>query len=136
MGGARTPIDQGHLPTDPGPHWTVIPFNGMPVPDYLQSLDFFVYYHSDDLVEAFGMSILEAINQGAVAVLPPHFEPIFKDAAVYAKPKDVIPTVLELLTEAENYAAQQQRGFDFIKTECTPSAYMRRLDLLRSSEEV
>ena len=44
MGGARTPIDQGHLPTDPGPHWTVIPFNGMPVTDYLQSLDFFVYY--------------------------------------------------------------------------------------------
>lgn len=135
MGGARTPIDQGHLPTDPGPHWTVIPFNGMPVPDYLQSLDFFVYYHSDDLVEAFGMSILEAINQGAVAVLPPHFEPIFKDAAVYAKPKDVIPTVLELWTEAENYAAQQQRGFDFISNECTPSAYMRRLELLRSSEE-
>ena len=135
MGGAKTPVEQGHLPAEPGEHWTVIPFNGMPVPEYLQSLDFFVYYHSDGLVEAFGMSILEAINQGAVAVLPPHFKPIFKDAAVYAKPKDVIPTVLELWEDAENYAAQQQRGFDFISNECTPSAYMRRLELLRSSEK-
>lgn len=75
------------------------------------------------------MSILEAINQGAVAVLPPHFEPIFKDAAVYAKPKDVIPTVLDLW-DPEKYSAQQRRGFEFVREECTPEAYMQRLGRL------
>lgn len=129
MGGAKTPVTQGHLPEEPGEHWTIIPFNGMPVSTYLGSIDFFVYYHGDGLVEAFGMSILEAINHGAVAVLPPHFEPVFRDAAVYAQPEDVQETI-HSLWEPNAYRSQQQRGFEFICRECTPAAYIRRLNQL------
>lgn len=129
MGGAKTPFAQGHLPEDPGAHWEVIPFNGMPVEEYLRSIDFFVYYHSDGLVEAFGMSILEAINQGTVAILPPHFEPVFGKAAVYAKPGEVQDTIRSLWDE-DAYANQRERGFDFIRRECTPEAFVLRLSRL------
>lgn len=126
MGGAKTPVAQGHLPVEPGKHWEVVPFNGMPVDKYLRSIDFFVYYHSDGLVEAFGMSILEAINQGAVAVLPPHFEPVFKEAAVYAEPAEVQATIRKLW-DVHAYSQQRERGFNFIRRECTPEAFMERL---------
>jgi glycosyltransferase involved in cell wall biosynthesis len=47
-------------------------------------------------VEAFGRNILEAMASGLPAILPPHFRPLFGDAAVYAEPVEV-PSVLRRL---------------------------------------
>lgn len=129
LGGAGTPIRAGWLPEELPDSWTVYPFNGIGVSDYLRSLDFFVYYHNDDLVEAFGMAILEAMNHGVVCVLPPHFAPVFGDGAVYAAPENVQATVRRLW-DTESYLAQRQRGFDFVNMECSPAAYLERLRLL------
>nr|WP_274615926.1 glycosyltransferase [Nesterenkonia sp. YGD6] len=126
LGGASTPIRSGWLSEELPDSWTVYPFNGIDVSDYLRSLDFFVYYHSDDLVEAFGMAILEAMNHGVVCVLPPHFAPVFGDGAVYAKSGEVQSTIQRFWDE-EMYVAQRERGFDFVNDECSPTAYLTRL---------
>ncbi|KUG57821.1 hypothetical protein AVL63_04675 [Nesterenkonia jeotgali] len=126
LGGASTPIRAGWLPEELPNSWTVYPFNGVSVAEYLRSLDFFVYYHHDDLVEAFGMAILEAMNHGVVCVLPPHFAPVFGDGAVYARPGQVQATIRRLWDE-EAYAAQRQRGYEFVRRECSPAAYVARL---------
>lgn len=128
LGGAEYPKSHGFLPED-AEGWKVYGFNEVTVEEYLSELDFFVYYHSDGWLEAFGMAILEAMNHGVVCVLPKHFEPVFKEAAVYAAPSNAMATVRELW-DSERYAAQQQRAYEFIQRECTPEAYIRRLQRL------
>lgn len=134
LGGANYPAKVKFLPEEQPESWTVYGFNTIEVSEYLNELDFFVYYHSDDLVEAFGMAILEAMNHGVVCVLPPHFKPVFGDAAVYAEPQQVAQTI-DSLWEPGRYAAQQQRGFEFVHAECSPAAYLRRLERLGTTSD-
>ncbi|MBE1515762.1 glycosyltransferase family 2 protein [Nesterenkonia halotolerans] len=126
LGGTKVPVQKGFLSKNP-PSWEVYAFNEITVDEYLaEKLDFFVYFHSDGWLEAFGMAILEAMSYGVVCVLPRHFEPVFKDAAIYAGP-DQVTDVINELWDSRRYAEQQQRAVRFIEEECTPEAYLRRL---------
>ncbi|GAA1128889.1 glycosyltransferase family 2 protein [Arthrobacter flavus] len=126
LGGTKVPVQKGFLSRNP-PSWEIYAFNEISVEEYLsEKLDFFVYFHSDGWLEAFGMAILEAMSYGVVCVLPRHFAPVFKDAAVYAEP-DQVKDVINELWDSDNYGLQQQRAVAFIQQECTPEAYLRRL---------
>ena len=126
LGGTKVPVQKGFLSRNP-PSWEIYSFNEISVEEYLsEKIDFFVYFHSDGWLEAFGMAILEAMSYGVVCVLPRHFEPVFKDAAVYAEP-DQVKDVISQLWDSQRYAQQQQRAVRFIEQECTPEAYLRRL---------
>ena len=126
LGGAKVPVRKGFLPRNP-PSWEIYVFNEISVEEYLsEKIDFFVYFHSDGWLEAFGMAILEAMSYGVVCVLPRHFEPVFKDAAVYAE-SDQVKDVINELWDSQRYVQQQQRAVRFIEQECTPEAYLRRL---------
>lgn len=126
LGGAKVPTQQGFLPQN-SRGWEVFVFNEIEVEEYLsEKIDFFVYFHSDGWLEAFGMAILEAMSYGVVCVLPKHFQPVFKDAAVYAEPGEVQDVIASLWSE-DRYKAQQLKAAEFIERECTPEAYLRRL---------
>ncbi|QYF89885.1 glycosyltransferase family 2 protein [Arthrobacter sp. PAMC25284] len=126
LGGTKVPVQKGFLSRKPL-SWEIYAFNEISVEEYLsEKIDFFVYYHSDGWLEAFGMAILEAMSYGVVCVLPRHFEPVFRDAAVYAQP-DQVQAVIRQLWDSQNYALQQQRAVRFIQQECTPAAYLKRL---------
>ncbi|RJN32961.1 glycosyltransferase [Nesterenkonia natronophila] len=126
LGGTKVPQKLGYLPPRPK-GWEVYVFNEIEVGEYLaHKIDFFVYFHSDGWLEAFGMAIIEAMSYGVVCVLPQHFEPVFGDAAVYAEPHDVQSVVLSLW-DASEYAEQQRLALEFVERECTPEAYVRRL---------
>lgn len=86
-------------------HWDVLPFGALRPRDFLAELDFFVYFHHPNLVEAFGRTILEAIASGLPAVLPPHFEPLFGRAALYAEPEGVSDLVHTLWHDPSAYDA-------------------------------
>lgn len=126
LGGANVPKRLGFLPEATPDNWTVRGFNEIPVDDYLSELDFFVYYHNPGYLEAFGNAVLEALNAGVVCVLPPHFEPVFKEAALYAQPSEV-QQVLSATWNFDSYSAQQAAAHRFVERECTPSAYLERL---------
>lgn len=129
LGGTKTPTKKGYLPRNLST-WEVYAFNEIEVDEYLrEKIDFFVYYHSDGWLEAFGMAILEAMSYGVVCVLPRHFQPVFKGAAVYAEPDDVQATV-QHLWHPERYREQQEKALRFIEDECTPEAYIRRIQRL------
>ncbi|MCT1605916.1 glycosyltransferase [Nesterenkonia massiliensis] len=129
LGGANVPMRKGFLSRN-APGWEIYAFNEIDVDVYLDNkIDFFVYFHSDDWVEAFGMAILEAMSHGVVCVLPHTFEPVFKEAATYCAPHEVSST-LNNLWSADKYAEQQQRALRFIARECTTSAYLKRLSKL------
>jgi hypothetical protein len=77
-------------------NWEVLPFAALPVRDFLQTLDYFSYFHGSNWIEAFGRSILEAMASGLVCLLPPDFSDLFKDAAVYCAPDEVAAHVRRL----------------------------------------
>lgn len=127
LGGVDTVVASGALQPEDIVDWDVLPFGSMPPLDFLQSIDFFVYYHHKDWVEAFGRVIMEAMFAGAVVVLPRIFEPVFGDAAVYAEPNEVQALIRSHYDDWSLFQAQSDRGIRYAYGNCTPAAYRRRL---------
>lgn len=111
-------------------NWEVFPFGAIAVPDFLTSLDYFSYFHSEDWIEAFGRSILEALASGLVCFLPSHFEPLFKDAAIYCEPADVLSNVQHFEADRGAYEDQSKRARDFVKTHFGPDKVVARVSAL------
>lgn len=74
------------------------------------ALDFFLYWPGGAVLEGAGLPILDAMDRGEVVVTHPAFRPIFGDAAVYAEPEAVWPTVRSLWEDPEQYREQAARG--------------------------
>ena len=86
-------------------NWDVLPFGAMPVRDFLQSLDYFVYFHGSSWIEAFGRAVLEAMASGLVCLLPSDFRDLFGDAAIYCTPDEVADLVRRIEHDPERKAA-------------------------------
>jgi hypothetical protein len=100
LGGA-SPVREilGYVPKS----WQVINFGGMDPQQFVAQLDFFAYYHHPAFIEAFGRNILEALASGLPAILPPHFRPLFGDAAIYAEPTEVPSVIRRLYADRSAY---------------------------------
>jgi len=109
------------------PGWHVQPFGGQAPRDFLADLDFFVYFHDPRWVEAFGRTILEAMASGVPAILPPHFEPTFKDAATYAEPADVAALVHRLRGDRAAYEALVARAREQARHRFSHDTHRRRI---------
>jgi hypothetical protein len=106
-------------------NWTTFAFNEMDAKEFLQTIDFFVYYHHPSLVEGFGRCPAEAAASGAVVILPPYFQATFADAAVYREPEQAIATVLEYFEDRDAYRAQSRRGRATIDRLFGPNPYLQ-----------
>lgn len=127
MGGVEKLLAQGLVTSEEISRWQLLAFNEVSPLEFLETIDFFVYFPHRDLVESFGRVIMEALASGAVVVVPHHFEPIFGDACVYVAPEAVKETVLGLYEDWDKFLAQSRRGQDYFRNNCTPAAYIRRL---------
>ena len=76
------------------------------------------------------MVVVEAILAGAVVVLPPHFQPVFGDAAIYAEPDEVRTAVWKLWSDWEEYGAQVDRAYQYLRQNVSPAAFLQRLEAL------
>jgi UDP:flavonoid glycosyltransferase YjiC (YdhE family) len=97
---------------------------------FLSGLDFFVYFHSDGWVEAFGLVIAEAMATGLVVILPPHFRELFGDGAVYAHPCDVPSVIDRFRAEPDNYRRQSLAARRTILTRYSIKSYGARMQRL------
>lgn len=111
-------------------NWQVHGFNAMPAEDFLATIDFFVYFHHSRWVEAFGRTIIEAMASGALAILPRHFEVLFRDAAVYAEPHEAPELVRAYRADRARFAEQIERGRAAVRERFSHEAYVRRLNEL------
>lgn len=118
----------------PGP-WSVHEFGAMSVPEFLAGLDFFVYYHDPDWVEAFGRTILEAVASGIPAILPPHFEPLFGPAALYAQPHEVCELVEALRADRPRYEAHARQAQQVARERFGHEQHRQRLAALIGSPQ-
>jgi len=108
-------------------NWDVLPYDAMPVKEFLAGVDFFVYFDSDTIVEAFGRSILEAVASGVVVILPERYREVFGEAAVYCAPEAVESTVREYHADARKYVAQSARAREEIMSRFSHAAYSSRI---------
>ena len=133
LGGADAAVGLlGDLPDS----WTVYQFGQVSPRQFLAGLDFFVYYHHPDLVEAFGRTILEALASGLPAVLPPHFETTFGEAALYAEPPQVQGLIAEYRADRAAYEAQAKRGLDYTQRHFSFETHVDRVRRLLDPVEV
>jgi UDP:flavonoid glycosyltransferase YjiC (YdhE family) len=107
--------------------WQVIPFGAMDPREFLAQLDFFAYYHHPAFVEPFGRNVLEALASGLPAILPPHFRPLFGDAAIYAEPPEVPTVMSELYADREAYENLAARTDTCVRTRFNYKVHQRRL---------
>jgi hypothetical protein len=127
LGGAGPATDLlGRTPDN----WTVHDFGALDVRRFLADLDFFVYFHHPDWVEAFGRTILEALASGAVVVVPEVFRPLFGDACRYTTPEGVLDVVRELAADPVAYRAQVERGRHDARARFSYQSHVDRLHAL------
>jgi hypothetical protein len=108
-------------------NWEVLAFNAIPPARFLSTVDFFVYFHNSQWVEAFGHTIIEAMAAGAVTILPTHFQTLFGDGAIYAEPHDVRELVRRLHADRRAFLCQSRRGAALVAQRFGPAAHVARL---------
>jgi hypothetical protein len=124
MGGAQSISVPGF--TVPA-NWEVLPFNFVPAVEFLGTIDFFVYFHHSQRIEAFGRTVIEAMASGCVVILPDSFRPLFGDAALYCKPRDVKSLVDSYYADPEKYRKQSQKAARFVRDNFGYAMHIARL---------
>ena len=107
--------------------WTVYETDALPVPTFLETLDFYVFYQNSIAVEAFGRSILEAIASGVVVILPPHYRDAFGEGALYAEPAEVQALVMKYHNDRDLYVEQTRRAATVVDERFSHDSYARRV---------
>ncbi|MFF5293427.1 hypothetical protein [Paractinoplanes globisporus] len=124
LGGGEIAVRRlGHRPDN----WDVVPFGAESPEEFLRTIDFFVYFHDPDLVEAFGRTILEAMASGVPVIIGEHFRPTFADAALYATPSGVAGLVRELYADPARYRAVAGRAREFAEQRYGHQSHLARL---------
>jgi hypothetical protein len=125
-------LGQAHLPDQVPvpPNWSILPFQETGVSAFLKSLDFYVYFHHPRWVEAFGIAIAEAMATGLVTILPPHFEKMFGNGAVYAQPHEVPGLIARYRSRPDEYVRQSRAARRLIEDRYSIEAYKGRMQRL------
>jgi hypothetical protein len=112
--------------------WDIVEFGAESPRDFLTTLDFFVYFHDPDWVEAFGRTLLEAMAAGVPVIAGPHFRPVFGDAALYTEPAGVRDLVRTLHGDPARYRAVVTRARRFVEERFGPGSHVARLGVTPS----
>jgi len=134
LGGAETPLETlgRKLPNN----WNVTEFGKEDPKTFLAKHDVFVYYTHTNWIESFGRVIFEAMAVGLPVVLPEIYEPLFKDAALYAKPDDVLSIVDELMANPSYYQAQVNKATQYVEQHFGYAYHEKRInDIVNSSQQ-
>src|SRR5699024_1903446 len=126
LGGASVPCSVLGATVVPAA-WTVYETDALPVPTFLETLDFYVFYQNSIAVEAFGRSILEAIASGVVVILPPHYRDAFGEGALYAEPSEFQALIMKYHNNRKLYLEQTHQAARVVEERFSYDSYARRI---------
>lgn len=87
-----------------------------PLIDFLENIDFWVYYPDSRLEEDVWEPVLTAMSAGKVVVLPPSLVDVYGNAAVYGQPHEIASIVNGLASNSEDFQKQARLGQAFVET--------------------
>ncbi|MFD2740019.1 glycosyltransferase family 1 protein [Sulfitobacter aestuarii] len=93
--------------------WEILPFGSEAVPDFLNSLDVFVYHYHPKWVESFGRTIAEALLCGRLCLLDPRLRATFGSMARYCTPQETADALDNLRANpaaSRNFAEDARQG--------------------------
>jgi hypothetical protein len=100
---------------DPPSHWTLVPFRGLKVEDYLNRIDFLVYYTAPTFRESFGRVLAEGIAAGKIVITDPETAANFGSAAIGADPEEVDGIIEGYVAAPKRYASDVRLAQDALK---------------------
>ena len=125
LGGADAPKKViGYIPSN----WKVLQFGELHPREFLASIDVFVYYTHPDWIEAFGRVIFEAMAAGVPVIIPPVYEQLFGEAAIYAEPHEVQQKVKEIMNNEHLYEEQVKKSLEYIEKKFGYTKHASRLE--------
>uniref|UniRef100_UPI003B3B50F0 glycosyltransferase n=1 Tax=Pseudactinotalea sp. TaxID=1926260 RepID=UPI003B3B50F0 len=93
-------LDGDALPAN----WSLLAHKAMDVHEFLDGIDFFVYYDNPGRHEAFGRVLLEAAASGVVTIADPRHRDTFGDAIDYAPAHEVQELVASYVADPKRYS--------------------------------
>jgi hypothetical protein len=108
-------------------NWQTIEPDEISVRQFLSSLDFFVYFHHPDWVEAYGRTVAEAAAAGCIVILPRYLSKTFGDAGLYCEPAEALELVRAVAVDRERFAELSARGREIIDQRFGLASYLDRL---------
>src|SRR5690625_314297 len=125
LGGAKAPEKVlGQLPAN----WHVHEFGEVLPKEFLADLDVFVYYTHPEWVEAFGRVIFEAMAVGVPVIIPPNYQALFGDAAIYAEAHEVKSKIHQLMHDDYAYQAQVEKAQTYVEKHFGYSKHASRIE--------
>lgn len=115
------------LPAETLARWRVYEFNEISPREFVNDLDFWVFFHHKDSRESFGMAIAEAMASGAVVILPPYLESTFGEGALYCQPKHVSEVIAQYWADAGAYFMQSKRAIETARELFSRESFLRRV---------
>lgn len=111
-------------------NWELLSSDDMTAGDFLATIDFFVHSQHADMPDPPDPAILEAMASGAVTILPPAYQPIFGEGAVYGTPDQTAAIVADLYRDRAGYRRQSQLGVETVRERFSPARHVDRLQRL------
>lgn len=119
-----------------GSNWQLLPFSEDGASEFLSSLDFYVYFHSRQWVEAFGIGIAEAMASGVVTILDPSYEALFEDGAVYTEAGGTSEVIDRFLSSPQAFAQLSAAGRKLVEAKFSLATYQKRMAELYEALEL
>lgn len=91
-------------------HWQLYGFREIPVAQFLDQIDFFVYFTNERWRESFGRVIAEAIAAGKLVLTDPQTASTFGPGVIGTTPKDVDMHIAKFVGDPSAYQAQVLRA--------------------------
>ncbi len=105
-------------------NWTLLPFGAQPVEEFLNEIDFFVYFDHPLIVESFCRCILEAMASGCVVILSEKFKEVFGEGPIYTTPDQVENIVRRLYSQPNDYKKIQQKTLETVQKHFSHDAFV------------
>lgn len=116
--------------------WETLAFGKVPVPEFLNSLDIFVYHFHTRWTEAFGRTVVEAGLCERPLVLDPRLRQTFGDIATYCTPAEVKAAVMQLAGNPKDARERAKRARRTLAAQYASETVGNRIERIASDRGV